>query len=92
MTDSELVLRRPLTSGDRSHLRAMFELQLDVTDDASREDANDLIEYALDMVGRGKNVGSVMEEVRYFLRGDHCAHDVSCRLHNARFSSCNCPS
>ena len=63
MTDNELVAPRPLTKSDMSHLRTMFELQLHITDEAAQEDATDLIDYALDMIGRGKNVGSVVEEV-----------------------------
>lgn len=67
MDDNELIAPRPLSSGDISYLRAVFELQLDLPDDEAdenaREDAETLIDYALDMIQRGKNVGSVVEEV-----------------------------
>lgn len=63
MTDNELVAPRPLTSSDTGHLRTIFELQLHITNQEDEDDAADLINYALDMVGRGKNVGSVIEEV-----------------------------
>lgn len=66
MDDNELIAPRPLSSGDISYLRAVFELQLDLPDEAdenAREDAETLIDYALDMIQRGKNVGSVVEEV-----------------------------
>lgn len=63
MTDNTLITPRPLTPSDISHLRNMFELQLTIQTEEEKEDAVDLINYALDMVGRGKNVGSVVEEV-----------------------------
>ena len=65
MTDNTLVTPRPLTSSDMTHLRSMFELQLTIKTEEDEEDAVDLINYALDMVNRGKNVGSVVEEVSY---------------------------
>lgn len=77
MTDNELVAPRPLTETDASHLRTMFELQLHIADEEAKEDAADLIDYALDMVKRGKNVGSVVEEVRHHQQCMICCSFIS---------------
>eukprot|EP00581_Thalassiosira_minuscula_P015519 CAMPEP_0183728434 /NCGR_PEP_ID=MMETSP0737-20130205/28046_1 /TAXON_ID=385413 /ORGANISM="Thalassiosira miniscula, Strain CCMP1093" /LENGTH=652 /DNA_ID=CAMNT_0025960373 /DNA_START=122 /DNA_END=2080 /DNA_ORIENTATION=+ len=65
MDDGELFAPRSLNISDISHLRTMFELQLHITDDGDEADATDLIDYAIDMIRRGKNVGSVVEELEF---------------------------
>eukprot|EP00581_Thalassiosira_minuscula_P007709 CAMPEP_0183710704 /NCGR_PEP_ID=MMETSP0737-20130205/6370_1 /TAXON_ID=385413 /ORGANISM="Thalassiosira miniscula, Strain CCMP1093" /LENGTH=2090 /DNA_ID=CAMNT_0025939029 /DNA_START=109 /DNA_END=6381 /DNA_ORIENTATION=- len=79
MADPDLVAPRPLTQSDMAHLRTVFELQLRITDRASEEDASDLLDYALDMIGRGKNVGSVMEELE-FMQYDVCDAEAAQKI------------
>ena len=67
MADNTLVALHPLTSDDKSYLHSLFELQLIIRTSDDEEDAVDILDYACDMVGRGKNVGSVVEEVSLYL-------------------------
>ena len=66
-SDNELVAPRPLSERDLAALRALVAGQLNVAGSPAsqedEEDARDLIDYAVDMVKRGKNVGSAVEEV-----------------------------
>ena len=71
---------RQLTPQEITQLRTLFEVQLfgtaitNITSPADEsaaaasqediEDAIDLIDYALDMIERKKNVGSIVQEVR----------------------------
>ena len=68
---------RQLTPQEITQLRTLFEVQLfgtaitNITSSADEtssqediEDAIDLIDYALDMIERKKNVGSIVQEVR----------------------------
>ena len=68
LTNDELQLTssRTLSSSEKAHLRSIFEEQLTITSNSNSDDiddAIDLIDYGIDMVDRGKNVESVMQEV-----------------------------
>ena len=68
LTNNELQLTssRALTTNEKAHLRSIFEEQLTITSNSNSDDiddAIDLIDYGIDMVDRGKNVESVMQEV-----------------------------
>jgi len=68
LTNDELQLTssRTLSSNEKAHLRSIFEEQLTITSNSNSDDiddAIDLIDYGIDMVDRGKNVESVMQEV-----------------------------
>ena len=68
LTNDELQLTssRALTTNEKAHLRSIFEEQLTITSNSNSDDiddAIDLIDYGIDMVDRGKNVESVMQEV-----------------------------
>ncbi|KAL9184887.1 hypothetical protein ACHAXT_002664, partial [Thalassiosira profunda] len=73
--DNELVAPRPLSERDLAALRALVAGQLNVAGSPAsqeeEEDARDLIDYAVDMVKRGKNVGSAVEELE-FMQYDIC--------------------
>ncbi len=82
MADNTLVASRPLSTDDKSYLRSLFGLHLIIRTSDDEGDAVDLLDYALDMVGRGKNVGSVVEEVsRCFVINMHFMKEIrSCCL------------
>lgn len=46
-------------------MREMLKAKLLIPNDSYEEDANDLLDYAFDMVDDGKDVGSVTEEVSF---------------------------
>ena len=54
---------RKLTEEETLTLRALLKAELNMPDDSYEEDAADLLDYALDMVEAGKNVGYVMKEL-----------------------------
>ena len=64
--DLDRVAPHELTKTDKLNLRALFEDELNITLNSTTgeiEDAIDLVDYALDMVCRGKNVQSIIHEV-----------------------------
>jgi len=72
LTNDELQLTssRTLTTNEKAHLRSIFEEQLTITSSSNADDiddAIDLIDYGIDMVDRGKNVESVMQEVSFMI-------------------------
>jgi len=72
LTNDELQLTssRTLTANEKAHLRSIFEEQLTITSNSNADDiddAIDLIDYGIDMVDRGKNVESVMQEVSFMI-------------------------
>jgi len=67
MTNLQIITTpRPLTSTDKYQLRYMFKEQLQITNnstDDDKQDADDIIDFAFDMVDDGKTVGNIIEEV-----------------------------
>ena len=66
MTNLQITTPRPLTSTDTYQLRYMFKEQLQITNnstDDDKQDADDIIDFAFDMVEDGKTVGNIIEEV-----------------------------
>lgn len=59
---------RALTSMEQTKLRTLLYTQLNITtnnddDEDDINDAENILDYALDMINDGDNVGHVMEEV-----------------------------
>ena len=66
MANLQITAPRELTTTDTYQLRYMFKEQLQITNNSSdddKQDADDIIDYALDMVEDGKTVGTIVEEV-----------------------------
>ena len=68
--DNTVTAPRKLTPSETTKLRSLLKSKLAIIgDDDSRkqneEDAGDLLDYAFAMIANGKNVGYVVEEVRY---------------------------
>jgi hypothetical protein len=56
---------RKLSPAETDALRTLLLNQLDVSSPQQREDANDLLDYALAMIANGKDVGYVVNEVSF---------------------------
>lgn len=69
------VAPRKLTEDETSRLRLELRSKLSVPNDNYEEDASDLLDYALDMVAEGHNVGYVVKEVSPF---QSCLAAASC--------------
>ena len=70
MDNNTVTAPRKLTPSETTKLRSLLKSKLAIIgDDDSRkqneEDAGDLLDYAFAMIANGKNVGYVVEEVRY---------------------------
>ena len=69
MTDHSISSSRTLTSIEQTNLRTKLYTQLNITsdeyDEDDRNDAENILDYALDMINDGDPVGHVMEEVRF---------------------------
>ena len=62
--DADLSIPRDLTEKEEKDLRKCLTLQLNITTlIQDEEDAEDLLEYAFDMIKGGDNIGQVVEEV-----------------------------
>ena len=62
--DADLSIPRDLTEKEEVDLRKCLTLQLNITTLLQDEqDAEDLLEYAFDMIKGGDNIGQVVEEV-----------------------------
>jgi hypothetical protein len=64
-TNPTMSAPRKLTPAETSALRTLLLNQLDVSSPQQREDANDLLDYALAMIANGKDVGYVVNEVSF---------------------------
>ena len=63
---TNLSISRTLTSSEQSKLRTQLYTQLNITSNNDEDDINDaenILDYALDMINDGEDVGHVMEEV-----------------------------
>ncbi len=64
--DEQLTAPRELSPDETSALRDLLKNQLSISSDDDHEDADNLLDYAIDMIDSGDNVGHVTEEVREF--------------------------
>lgn len=64
MDDQLLASPRDLTEDETATLRELLQAQLSIASDDDQEDAENLLDYAVDMIDSGENVGHVTEEVR----------------------------
>ena len=66
---TNLSISRTLTSSEQTKLRTQLYTQLNITssnnnlDEDDINDAENILDYALDMINDGEDVGHVMEEV-----------------------------
>ena len=86
---TKLSISRTLTSSEQSKLRTQLYTQLNITgnNDLDEDDINDaenILDYALDMINDGEDVGHVMEEVSEVKK---C---VLCLLIYVLYKSCVC--
>ena len=66
MANLQITAPRELTTTDKYQLRYMFKEQLQITNNSAnddKQDADDIIDFAFDMVEDGKCVGNIVEEV-----------------------------
>ena len=78
MANLQITTPRPLTTTDTYQLRYMFKEQLQITNnstDDDKQDADDIIDFAFDMVEDGKTVGNIIEEVSC----RNCVHKICVR-------------
>ena len=84
---TNLSISRTLTSSEQSKLRTQLYTQLNITSNNDEDDINDaenILDYALDMINDGEDVGHVMEEVSEVKK---C---VLCLLIYVLYKSCVC--
>ena len=67
---TNLSISRTLTSSEQTKLRTQLYTQLNITssdnlDEDDMNDAENIVDYALDMINDGEDVGHVMEEVSW---------------------------
>ncbi len=67
--DKSLKAPRALTSDEVSSLRSLLESTLKITSETDKEDAENLLDYAFDMIETEEAVGHIAEEVRFSLSG-----------------------
>lgn len=68
----ETIPPRALTEDETEVLRKLLKTKLNIPSDDHEEDASDLLDYAMDMIEDGKNVGHVAEEVSVVLSSCLC--------------------
>lgn len=61
--DESLTSPRALAPAEVSTLRTLLKASLKITTESDEEDADNLLEYALDMIDSAENVGHIAEEV-----------------------------
>ena len=84
---TKLSISRTLTTSEQSKLRTQLYTQLNITSNNDEDDINDaenILDYALDMINDGEDVGHVMEEVSEVKK---C---VLCLLIYVLYKSCVC--
>ena len=72
---TNLSISRTLTSSEQSKLRTQLYTQLNITSNNDEDDINDaenILDYALDMINDGEDVGHVMEEVSIYVKYKSC--------------------
>ena len=65
--DKSLKAPRALTSDEVSSLRSLLESTLKINSETDKEDAENLLDYAFDMIETEEAVGHIAEEVRFSL-------------------------
>ena len=65
--DKSLKAPRALTSDEVSSLRSLLESTLKINSESDKEDAENLLDYAFDMIETEEAVGHIAEEVRLSL-------------------------
>ena len=65
--DKSLKAPRALTSDEVSSLRSLLESTLKINSETDKEDAENLLDYAFDMIETEEAVGHIAEEVRLSL-------------------------
>lgn len=63
--DKSLKPPRALTSDEVSSLRSLLESTLKITSETDKEDAENLLDYAFDMIETEEAVGHIADEVRF---------------------------
>lgn len=61
--NNQLSAPRDLTEDESAQLRQLLKATLIISSDDDEEDAENLLDYAIDMIDSGENVGHVAEEV-----------------------------
>ena len=74
--DKSLKAPRALTSDEVSSLRSLLESTLKINSETDKEDAENLLDYAFDMIETEEAVGHIAEEVRSSL----CRYMYMCDL------------
>jgi dTDP-D-glucose 4,6-dehydratase len=70
--DKSLKAPRALTSDEVSSLRSLLESTLKINSETDKEDAENLLDYAFDMIETEEAVGHIAEEVRFFSLWIYC--------------------
>ena len=65
MKDDKLKAHRDLTMEELATLHELLEEELNIVSDDDYEDAENLLDYALDMVDSGEIIGHITEELQY---------------------------
>ena len=63
--DEQLSVPRDLSEDETIKLREFLRSQLSISTDDDEEDADNLLDYAVDMIESGENVGHVTDEVSH---------------------------
>lgn len=61
--DESLTAPRGLTPTELSELRTILKSSLKITSETDEDDADNLLEYAFDLIDSAENVGHIAEEV-----------------------------
>ena len=64
--DDQLCAPRDLSEDETAKLRGLLKTQLIISSDDDDVDADDLLDYAVDMIESGENVGHVTDEVSHY--------------------------
>jgi len=79
MKDDKLKAHRDLTMDELATLHELLEEELNIVSDDDYEDAENLLDYALDMVDSGETIGHITEELKY-MGMSVCDEDVAHKL------------
>jgi len=77
--DDQLSVPRDLSEEETAKLRKFLRSQLSISTDDDEEDADNLLDYAVDMIESGENVGHVTEELK-FMEMPVCDDDAAQKL------------
>eukprot|EP00581_Thalassiosira_minuscula_P011441 CAMPEP_0183728700 /NCGR_PEP_ID=MMETSP0737-20130205/28691_1 /TAXON_ID=385413 /ORGANISM="Thalassiosira miniscula, Strain CCMP1093" /LENGTH=1010 /DNA_ID=CAMNT_0025960711 /DNA_START=398 /DNA_END=3430 /DNA_ORIENTATION=- len=77
--DAQLTAPRTLTSGETEKLRKIIKAQLSIESDDDDSDAENMVDYAVDMIEEGENIGHVTDELQ-FMELPICGEDEAEQL------------